>query len=94
MSTLMAPTKPSKVKSSIYECGEKTIGTSRLQFNVGYYIFALLFLVFDVEAVFLFPWAVVLRKVGVVGLIEAGLFILILLLGLIYAWKKGVLKWV
>ena len=93
-SFLLAPHKPDKIKNAPYECGEKTIGSSWIQFNVGYYLFALLFLAFDVEAAFLFPWAVVLREVGVAGLIEAGIFILVLLAGLVYAWRKGVLEWV
>jgi NADH-quinone oxidoreductase subunit A len=92
-SFLVAPHRPNRVKNSTYECGELPIGRSWVQFNVGYYLFALLFLVFDVEAAFLYPWAVVLRSVGVVGLIEAGLFILVLILGLVYAWRKGALEW-
>ena len=94
VSFLVAPNKPGKVKNSPYECGEKTIGPSWIQFNVGYYLFALLFLVFDVEAAFLYPWALVLREVGVIGLIEAVVFILVLLVALVYAWRKGVLEWV
>ena len=93
-SFLVAPHHPGKVKNSPYECGEKTIGSAWIQFNVGYYLFALLFLVFDVEAAFLYPWALVLREVGIAGLIEAGIFILILFSALVYAWKKGVLEWV
>jgi NADH-quinone oxidoreductase subunit A len=93
-SFLIAPHKPGKVKNSPYECGEKPMGSAWVQFNVGYYLFALLFLVFDVEAAFLYPWAVVLREVGVAGLMEAGVFILILLSALVYAWRKGVLEWV
>ena len=93
-SYLVAPHRPTKVKNSPYECGEKPVGQAWIQFNVGYYLFALLFLVFDVEAAFLYPWAVVIRKVGVVGLIEMGIFVLVLILGLIYAWKKGALEWV
>ena len=93
-SRLIAPHNPGKVKNATYECGEKTIVTAWVQFNVGYYLFGLIFLVFDVEAAFLFPWAVVLRDVGMMGLIEILLFILILVLGLIYAWRKGALEWV
>ena len=65
-----------------------------VQFNVGYYLFALMFLIFDVEAAFLYPWAVVLKIVGVAGLIEIAIFLLVLILGLAYAWRKGVLEWV
>lgn len=94
LSKLLAPHNPGPVKNDIYECGEKTIGSAWIQFNVGYYLFGLLFLVFDVEAAFLFPWAVVIRETGVMGLLEVILFIAILLIGLIYAWRKGVLEWV
>jgi NADH-quinone oxidoreductase subunit A len=94
MSRLLAPRRPGAVKNDTYECGEKTIGSAWVPFNVGYYLFGLVFLVFDVEAAFLFPWAVVLREVGVVGLIEVVLFILVLVVGLVYAWKKGALEWV
>ncbi len=93
-SRLVAPHHPGKIKNDTYECGEKTIGSARIQFNVGYYLFGLLFLVFDVEAAFLFPWAVVLREFGYVGLIEIVLFVLVLMIGLIYAWRKGALEWV
>ncbi len=93
-SFLIAPHHPGKIKNSPYECGEKSIGSAWIQFNVGYYLFALLFLVFDVEAAFLYPWASVLREVGVAGLIETGILILILLAALVYAWRKGVLGWV
>jgi NADH-quinone oxidoreductase subunit A len=93
-SHLLAPSRPGAVKNRPYECGEETIGSSRIQFNVGYYLFALLFLVFDVEAAFLYPWAVVFRRVGVVGLIEVGLFMAVLIIGLAYAWRKGALEWV
>lgn len=94
VSRLLTPRHPSPIKDAPYECGEETIGTSWSHFNIGYYLFALLFLVFDVEAAFLFPWALVLRDVGATGFIEAILFVLILLIALVYAWKKGVLEWV
>ena len=94
VSHVLSPPNPSAVKNAAYECGEETIGPSWIHFNVGYYLFALLFLVFDVEAAFLFPWAVVFREVGIIGLIEVTIFISVLLVGLAYAWKKGVLEWV
>lgn len=94
VSRFIAPHRPGKVKGEPYECGEQTVGRSWVHFNVGYYLFALLFLVFDVEAAFLFPWAVVFREVGLIGFIEVGVFIAILSLALVYAWKKGVLEWV
>ncbi len=93
-SYLIAPHRPNKLKGLPYECGEEPVGHAWVQFNVGYYLFALLFLVFDVEAAFLYPWAVVLRTVGVSGLIEIAIFLLVLILGLAYAWRKGVLEWV
>jgi NADH-quinone oxidoreductase subunit A len=92
-SHLLAPRNPGKVKQSSYECGEKSIGTSHINFNVAYYLFAILFLIFDVEAAFLIPWAVVFKQLGLLGLIEVILFILILAVGLVYAWKKGALEW-
>jgi NADH:ubiquinone oxidoreductase subunit 3 (subunit A) len=93
-SRLLAPHHPGGIKNLPYECGERPIGPAWVQFNVGYYLFGLLFLVFDVEAAFLFPWAVAFRQVGLAGLIEAGIFLLVLVVGLAYAWKKGALEWV
>mgnify|MGYP003970696909 CR=1 FL=1 len=93
VSRLMAPQNPSETKASPYECGEDTIGETWIRFGANYYIFALLFLLFSVEAAFLLPWAYVFKQVGVVALIEGGIFIFILFLGLVYAWKKGVLEW-
>ncbi len=93
-SWLLAPRRGGAVKHQPYECGETTIGQTWVQFNVGYYLFGLLFLVFDVEAAFLFPWALVLRNMGLVGLLEAGIFVLVLVVGLLYAWRKGALEWV
>jgi len=93
-SRLVAPHRPNKLKGMPYECGEQPIGKAWIQFNVGYYLFALLFLIFDVEVAFLYPWAVVLKIVGITGLVEIGIFLLVLLLGLVYAWRKGVLEWV
>ena len=81
------------VKLSPYECGETVKGTSRVQFNVRYYLFALIFVIFDVEVLFVVPWAVVFRKLGMVAYIEMVIFIFILTLGLVYAWKKGALEW-
>ena len=88
-------TKATKNKQKLepYECGIPTVGPSWIQFNVGYYLFALLFLIFDVELVFLYPWAVVVKKVGLVALIEIIVFIFILFMGFLYAHKKGALKW-
>ena len=93
-SRLLAPRTPGEVKGRAYECGETTIGGSRLQFNAGFYLIGLLFLVFDVEAAFLFPWALVIRELGMAGLIEVVLFVALLLVALVYAWKRGVMQWV
>jgi len=91
---LIAPRGWSRTKGMPYECGEKTIGPTWIRFNVGYYLFALLFLAFDVEAAFLYPWALVLREAGIAGLLEVGIFVLVLIVGLAYAWRKGALEWV
>lgn len=93
MSWLVQPKAPGHLKSKTYECGMKPFGDSRIQFDVKYYLFALLFLIFDIEAVFLFPWAVSFDKLGLFALVEAFIFIGILILGLAYAWKKDALKW-
>ena len=94
ISRLIRPSNPYKAKNQNYECAEKPVGDSRIQFNNRFYIFALLFVIFDVEAVFLFPWAVAFGQLGLFALIEMVIFIVILMIGLYYAWKKGVLKWV
>ncbi|MDD4820221.1 MAG: NADH-quinone oxidoreductase subunit A [Flavobacteriales bacterium] len=93
MAWLMSPRSYNQQKGQPYECGVPTRGTSWMQFKVGYYLFAILFLMFDVEAVFLFPWAVVVRELGIVALVNVIFFMLVLVLGLAYAWKKGALQW-
>jgi len=90
---LIAPKKPNRIKQSTYECGIETVGESRVQFKAQYYIFALVFLVFDVETVFLFPWAVALKKLPMFAVFEGILFILILVAGLVYVWRKDMLEW-
>lgn len=90
---LIAPKSYSVRKSEPYECGIPTRGESMIQFKAGYYIFAILFLIFDVETVFLYPWAVVAKSMGPQGLLCIGIFMFILVLGLAYAWRKGALKW-
>lgn len=90
---LIAPKKPNPIKSQTYECGMETVGNTWVQFKAQYYIFALVFLVFDVETVFLFPWAVAFDKLPLFAVFEGILFILILLAGLVYAWREGALKW-
>ena len=90
---LISPRSFSVMKSEPYECGIPTRGESMIQFKSGYYIFAILFLIFDVETVFMYPWAVVARSLGHASLLCIGIFMIILILGLAYAWKKGALKW-
>jgi len=89
----LRPKKPNSIKNATYECGMETIGDTWVQFKAQYYIFALIFVVFDVEAVFIFPWAVAYNKLGLYAFIEMVLFILILLGGLLYAWRKEALEW-
>lgn len=89
----ISPRSYNPQKGEAYECGIPTRGESWMQFKVGYYLFAILFLMFDVETVFLFPWAVILRDMGVAGLISILFFMTVLILGLVYAWKKGALEW-
>jgi NADH-quinone oxidoreductase subunit A len=93
VASVLRPNKPSFAKASTYECGVDPVGSGWSQSYVRYYIFGLLFVIFDVEAVFIFPWAVNAGGFGWFGLVEMGAFIFILLLGLIYAIRKGVLKW-
>lgn len=90
---LVGPRSYTEKKGEPYECGIPTRGESMAQFHVGYYLFAILFLMFDVETVFLFPWAAICRKLGSGALLAVGTFLLILVLGLAYAWKKGALRW-
>ena len=91
MSWIVQPKAPGIVKKTTYECGMKPFGNSRIQFGAKYYMYALLFIIFDIEAVFLFPWAVAYNKLGLFGLVEAFVFIAILVIGLVYAWKKDAL---
>ena len=91
---LLRPTRPQPQKYLTYECGADPVGISWSQSQIRYYVFALLFVLFDVEAVFIFPWAVRLEALGTFGLVEMVVFIVILALGLVYAWRKGVLRWV
>ncbi len=93
LSRLVAPRKPNPIKQSTYECGIETVGESWVQFKAQYYIFALVFLVFDVETVFLFPWALSLNKLPLFAVVEGIIFISILVAGLVYAWRKGMLEW-
>jgi NADH-quinone oxidoreductase subunit A len=95
LARLIAPSRrSSRMKGQIYETGEATVNDPWRPFPVRYYVFALLFLIFDVEAAFLYPWAVIYRDLGLYGFVEMVIFVLILTVGLVYAWKKGALKWV
>lgn len=90
---ILAPKKPNPIKNSTYECGIETVGDTWVQFKAQYYVYALIFLVFDVEAVFLFPWALAFDLLGLYAVLEGVLFVLILAGALAYAWKKGALDW-
>ena len=91
---LVAPSRKTKEKLQTYECGEVTEGNAWLQFNVRFYVIALIFLIFDVEVVFLFPWAVVFKDLGLLALVEMGIFLLVLVVGLAYVWVKSDLDWI
>jgi NADH-quinone oxidoreductase subunit A len=93
LARFVAPRKPSPIKNAIYECGMEAQGDSWIQFRVQYYIFALIFVIFDIETVFIYPWAVAFKQLGLFAFVEMIVFISILAFGLVYAWKKGVLEW-
>lgn len=90
---LIGPRSYNKVKGEPFECGIPTHGSSWLPVNIGFYLFAVLFLLFDIETVFLYPWAVVVKQFGSMALVTIGFFLLVLAFGLAYAWRKGVLEW-
>jgi len=92
-SSLIVPRRSNRVKMSPYECGVDPVGSARERFSVKFYLVAVLFILFDIEAVFLYPWAVAFRQLGLYGLIEMGLFIVVLLVGYLYALKKRALDW-
>lgn len=93
-SRLIRPHRPNPEKLTSYECGEEPVGTAWVQFNIRFYVVALIFIIFDVELLFLFPWATVFKGIGPLALIEALIFVGILVLGLAFAWVKGDLEWV
>jgi NADH-quinone oxidoreductase subunit A len=93
LSSAVGPRRPNPVKLSPYECGVTPVGTAREPFPMKFYLVAMLFIVFDIEVVFLYPWAVVFRQLGLFGLVEMGVFLAILGLGLLYAWGKRGLEW-
>ncbi len=90
---LIGPRTFNKVKGEPFECGIPTYGSSWIPVSVGYYLFAILFLIFDVETMFLYPWAVTLKEFGPMAMVSIGFFLLVLVFGLAYAWRKGALKW-
>jgi NADH-quinone oxidoreductase subunit A len=90
---LAGPRRPGAEKLSPYECGFEAFEDARARFDVRYYLLAILFIIFDLEIAFLFPWAVVFKQIGIVALIEMALFLLLLVIGFAYVWKKGALEW-
>ncbi len=93
LNSLVGPRKPSPEKELPYECGIMPVELARRRFSVSFYVTAMLFIIFDVELVFLFPWATVVRDLRIFGLVEIGIFILTLLVALTYVWRKGALRW-
>src|SRR2546422_11655535 len=93
LSYLVQPKYPEPEKLTTYECGSEPFSDARMPFPVRYYIFAMLFVIFDIEVIFLYPWAVVFDKIGLVGLVEMLVFIGLFLMAYVYAWKKGALEW-
>ncbi|NTU53608.1 MAG: NADH-quinone oxidoreductase subunit A [Chlorobiaceae bacterium] len=91
---MLRPSRPNPEKNSTYECGEPAVGSAWVKFNIRFYVVALIFIIFDVEVVFLFPWATVFKSLGMFALVEVLIFTGILVLGLVYAWVKGDLDWV
>ena len=90
---LLGPSRPDAEKNSPYECGFEAFEDSRMKFDVRYYLVAILFIIFDLEIAFLFPWAIVLDQVGTFGLVAMAIFLTVLVVGFIYEWKKGALEW-
>jgi len=93
MTLMVSEQKPNAEKLSAYECGFEAFEDARLQIDVRFYLLAILFVIFDLESAFLFPWAIVLDQIGLFGFVEMVMFLVILLVGYVYAWKKGALQW-
>ena len=93
LSRFVGPRNANALKTTTYECGVEPQGSARQRFSVKFYLIAMLFILFDIEVAFLYPWAVLFRELGVFGLIEMAVFVIILLVGLMYAWRKGALEW-
>ncbi len=94
VANLLAPHDPTKEKLQTYESGETPIGTARVQYPLGFYVFALLFVAFDVDIVFIIAWAIIFKQLSLFGFFEILFFIIVLALGLMYAWRKGVVRWI
>ncbi len=93
LAKFVSPKKPNPIKTSAYECGVESKGDSWVQFKVQYYVYALIFVIFDIEVIFIYPWAVAFKQMGFFALVEMVIFLGILVFGLVYAWKKNVLEW-
>ena len=93
LGALLSPRRPDEAKNSPFECGFEAFEDARIKFDVRYYLVAILFIIFDLEIAFLFPWAIVLDKIGLFGILAMGIFLGILVIGFIYEWKKGALEW-
>jgi NADH-quinone oxidoreductase subunit A len=93
LSFILRPRRPHPIKALIYECGLETVGETWVQVKIGYYIYALIFVIFDIETIFLYPWAVAYNQLGLFALVEMFIFLAILVAGLAYAWKEGALEW-
>ena len=93
ISRFVRPRRPTPIKQSTYECGLEVLGDLSVQFKVQYYLYALAFVIFDIETIFLYPWAVAYNALGLFALVEMGVFLAILAAGLVYAWRKGALEW-
>ena len=93
LAKVVAPKKPNAIKNASYECGLEAKGDSWIQFRAQYYVFALIFVIFDIETIFIYPWAVAFKQMGSLAFIEMAIFLAILAFGLVYAWKKNILEW-
>ena len=93
LSRFVGPRRPNPVKAAPFECGMEQLSTSRRQVSIKFSVVAMLFIIFDIEVAFLYPWAVLFRQLGLIGLVEMVFFLLVLTVGLLYAWKRGALEW-
>jgi|SRR3989304_3914958 len=93
LSTFFGPKHPTPVKTAPFECGLEQLNPPRVKFSVNFYVIAMLFIIFDVEVAFIYPWAVLFKSLGIKGFVEMSIFILILFVGLLYAWLRGALEW-